>query len=74
MFPILKTYGLENLPLDHKLTLVEELWESIAAGEPSLPVPASHVAELQRRLAENQTTPDQCQSWDEVKHELENEP
>jgi putative addiction module component (TIGR02574 family) len=74
MFPTLKSYGLEDLPVDDKLSLVEELWESIAADEAALPVPPSHLAELQRRLAENQSPADELQTWEEVKCELDSEP
>ncbi|MBI4964049.1 MAG: addiction module protein [Desulfomonile tiedjei] len=33
-----------------KILLVEDLWDSIAANESSVPVPQSHIDELDRRI------------------------
>ena len=41
-----------RLPVDERLKLVEEIWDSIAATPAEVPVPDWHKAELDRRLAE----------------------
>jgi putative addiction module component (TIGR02574 family) len=41
---------LKNLPLDERIKLVEDLWDSIAADQDALPVTPEQKAELDRRL------------------------
>lgn len=39
-----------RLPVDERLQLVEQVWDSIAATPDAVPVPEWHKAELDRRL------------------------
>jgi putative addiction module component (TIGR02574 family) len=39
------------LPLDERIRLVEDLWDSIAADQGALPLTEAQKAELDRRLA-----------------------
>ena len=41
---------LRKLPLDERIQLVEDLWDSIAADQNALPLTAEQRAELDRRL------------------------
>jgi putative addiction module component (TIGR02574 family) len=41
---------LRNLPLEERLRLVEDLWDSIAADQGTLPLTAQQQAEIDRRL------------------------
>jgi putative addiction module component (TIGR02574 family) len=41
---------LRNLPLDERIRLVEDLWDSIAADQNALPLTPEQRAELDRRL------------------------
>lgn len=68
MSPIFKTLGIEQLDFDQRLELVEEIWDSIheEAGR-RLAVPASHMQELERRLALQQAAPDHAEPWEAVK-------
>ena len=42
--------SLRDLPVEQRLQLVEELWDSIAADQAALPLTAEQRAELERRL------------------------
>ena len=42
--------NLRKLPLDERIRLVEDLWDSIAADQGSLPLTPDQRAELDRRL------------------------
>ncbi len=41
---------LKNLPVDERIRIVEDLWDSIARDQTALPLTADQVAELDRRL------------------------
>jgi putative addiction module component (TIGR02574 family) len=56
-----------RLPVEQRLELVEELWDSIAADASQVPVPDWHKAELDRRLAEPRA---ERLTWDEVQKRL----
>jgi putative addiction module component (TIGR02574 family) len=42
--------NLRNLPLDARMRMVEDLWDSIAADQNALPLTPEQKAELDRRL------------------------
>ncbi len=41
---------LQELPVEERIRVVEDLWDSIAADQKALPLTASQKAELDRRL------------------------
>lgn len=47
----MKRLGLDKLPIDEQLALLDELWESVASVAPvSLQLSPEEIAELDRRL------------------------
>lgn len=44
--------NLTNLPIEERLQLVQDLWESIAAEGSAVPVNPVHLAEIEKRLAQ----------------------
>ncbi|MFA7387598.1 MAG: addiction module protein [Thiohalobacteraceae bacterium] len=63
----IKSLGIEHLDVEERLSLVEELWNSIAADSTAVPLTQAQRAELERRLAENEANPDDVVSWDEAR-------
>ena len=57
-----------QLPLDERLKLVEDIWDSIAVAPEAVPVPDWHRAELDRRLSG--TSPGPNLSWNDVRAKL----
>ena len=43
--------NLSNLPIEDRLQLVQDLWDSIAADTSAVPVDADQLAEVRKRLA-----------------------
>lgn len=41
---------IEKLSIPEKILLVEDMWDSISSEESAVPVPESHMTELDRRL------------------------
>ena len=59
------------LPLEEQLNIIEQLWDSLTASEKdTLPVPAWHRDELQRRQVEIDENPEDAVPWDELKRQL----
>lgn len=63
----IKSLGIERLSVAERLTLVEELWDSISDATP---VTDAQRAELDRRVAEHEANPDDVISWEEVKSSI----
>ena len=61
----IKKLGIDQLDVETRLALVEEILESI--DDQALPVAAETVAELEARVADVDRHPDQLVSWEEVK-------
>jgi putative addiction module component (TIGR02574 family) len=54
-----------------KILLVEDLWDSIASDESAVPVPQSHMEELDRRLKRYGSHPGTLLSLDELRTRIE---
>jgi len=65
---------IKRLSLDERLRLLEELWDSIAAEEPALPISPAFAAELDRRVEAIRQDPDGGLTWDEVKASIAGRP
>ncbi len=61
----LESLGLDKLPRDERLALVQALWDSIATEGPHLT--DTQRAELDRRIADDDTNPDDVVPWEQVK-------
>ena len=60
-----------RLTVPEKILLLEDLWDSIADEESSVPVPASHREELDRRLAEYEKDPGNLLTLEELRGRVE---
>ena len=66
----LKSPGIDQLSVEERLALVEELWNSIAEDSAAVPLTDARRAELDRRLADHEARPDDVVSWDDVKSSI----
>jgi putative addiction module component (TIGR02574 family) len=69
MLDAMKT-DLGKLPLDERIQLVEDLWDSIAADQNALPLTAEQRAELDRRLDAYEVDADPGRPAEEVIAEI----
>ena len=60
----------DELPVPEQISLLQELWDRVAARPEGVPVPPSHLAEVRRRAAEHADAPDHVVDWDELAAEL----
>ncbi len=68
MPPTIESLGLDRLTRDERISLVHDLWDSIAAeGSPTLS--DAQLRELERRADEDDANPDDFIPWEQVKAE-----
>lgn len=61
-----------KLSTPEKILLVEDLWDNIASDESVVPVPQSHMDELDRRLKRYELGPGNLLSLEELRIRIEN--
>jgi putative addiction module component (TIGR02574 family) len=61
---------IRQLPIQLRLQLVEQIWDSIAEDEKQFRLTEAQTAELDRRLAAHDADPGRGSSWDDVKKRL----
>lgn len=67
MSATVKSLGIDRLPREERLALVQELWDTIA-DEPQPPLlNQAQRQEIARRVAEDDAAPDDVIPWDQVK-------
>ena len=62
---------ISSLSVPEKILLVEDLWDSIASDESSVPVPQSHKEELDRRLRTYESDHGKLLSLEELQGKIE---
>ncbi len=63
----MKDLGIDMLSPEDRLTLVQEIWNSLAAEGERLPLTEAKRQELERRLAADDASPDDVIPWEQVK-------
>lgn len=62
---------IERLSAPEKILLVEDLWDSIALDEATVPVPLSHMEELDKRLRRYEAHPGDLLSLEELRSKID---
>lgn len=65
----LESLGLARLSFEEKLSLVQDLWDSLAADAAARPLNDALKAEIDRRLAAHEADPDAAIPWEQVEAE-----
>ena len=66
-----KELGIDQLSLDDRLALVEDIWAGICADSASFPPTRAQRAELDRRVEEDVAFPDEVVPWEDIKTSLQ---
>jgi putative addiction module component (TIGR02574 family) len=69
MSATVKSLGIDQLPRDQRLALVQEIWDTIAAEQQPPLLTEAQRQELERRVAEDDATPDDVIAWEQIKVE-----
>ena len=62
----IKSLGIDRLAVEDRLDLVGQIWDSIAADSTAIPLTEPQRKELDRRIADHETNPDDVVSWENV--------
>lgn len=65
-----KALGIDQLNVDERLALVEEIWATICADAKAFPLSDAQRAELDRRVADDDSFPEDVVPWDEIKAQM----
>ena len=71
MSTTMKSLGIDRLPVNDRLDLIEEIWDSITAEVDAFPLTPAQEAEIGRRLDEHDADPDDVIPWETIKSEAE---
>ena len=63
---------IRKLPVEERLQLVEDIWDTIVDELDQLPITPAQAEELDRRLAAHRANPDAAESWEVVRARILN--
>jgi len=69
MATTLRALGIDRLSVDDRITLVQQIWDSIAADAEQRPLTDAQRQELERRADDDDANLDDVIPWDQVKAE-----
>lgn len=61
-----KSLGIDRLNVDERLALIEEIWATKCADAKAFPLTDEQRAELDRRVSDDDSFPEDVVPWDEV--------
>ena len=67
----LHALGIDSMSVEDRIALVKDIWDSVAIEAGLLPPSSSEQAELDRRLAEDETSPHDTVAWETIKAEAQ---
>ena len=63
---MIQNLGIDRLSRDERLALVQQIWDTIAADQPPVLLDEALRQELDRRVFEDDATPDDVIPWETV--------
>ena len=61
--------GIDSMSVDERITLVQQIWGSVAADSGLQPHSVAERAELDRRIPEDDAAPGEVTAWKSIKDE-----
>ena len=63
----IKSLGLDDLPVEDKISLIDQLWEDVVVREGTMPISDELAEELERRLTAYRANPEDSYTPEEVR-------
>lgn len=70
----MKSLGIDQLSVNDRMLLLDEIWDSIVEDPSAVPVTPEQRADLEARLEAVRDNPKAGATWEEVKARLRSEP
>ena len=70
MEPVIELAEIRNLPVEERLELVAQIWDTILEEPEALPLSEELASELDRRLGEHRRDPEESVPWADVEREV----
>ena len=67
----LHALGIDSMSVEDRIALVKDIWDSVAIEAGLLSPSTAEKAELDRRLAEDDASPDDTVAWETIKAEAQ---
>lgn len=67
----LHTLGIDSMSVEERIALVKDIWDSVAIEAGLLPPSTAEKAELDRRLTEDDATPNDTIAWETIQTEAQ---
>ena len=67
----LQALGIDSMIVEDRIALVKDIWDSVAIEAGLTPPSTSEQSELDRRLAEDDSTPGDTTSWETIRIEAQ---
>jgi putative addiction module component (TIGR02574 family) len=71
MAALLNQLGIDKLSVSDRLTLIDQIWESLDAEDGTFDVPDGHQQLVLERLADPEPSPEDCITTDDLRARLE---
>ncbi|MDO9227697.1 MAG: addiction module protein [Pseudomonadota bacterium] len=71
MGQLIHDLGIDRLPVDERIALVRDIWDSVARDNGTPTLDEATRAELERRLAEDEASPDDVVDWETIKRDAQ---
>lgn len=67
----LHALGIDSMSVEDRIALVKDIWDSVAIEAGLLPPTTAEKAELDRRIAEDDASPNDTVAWETIKAEAQ---
>ena len=69
MTPTLHDLGIDQMSLEDRLSIAQQIWDTVAADLEQQPLTAAQRTELERRVALADANPDEAIPWETIRAE-----
>ena len=70
MSPAMKTLGIDKLPAAERITLLQDIWDSLVEEQAIPEVTEAQKRDLDRRIAELDANPENVLTWEQIKESI----
>ena len=70
MSPAMQSLGIDKLPAEERLVLLQDIWDSLVDEQATPKVTEAQKRDLDRRIAELDANPENVLTWEQIKESI----